>query len=144
MKGFIVSLHIAMVLFAILAISFASLGGIWNSISSALSGIIGSGASNVGSGNNKVTIFIRNSSMYLLGLAGQTVISKNNTAVNLNDGTYVFEVGMTTTKNNTANTTLYNYRLQIRGTTGMIDIRSPTTINILNIGEGNMSITRAG
>lgn len=135
-------LHLAVALFAISTVAFISIGGIWNSISSAISSALGLGTSSIGSGGNKITIFIRNNSMYLLGLAGQTVISTNDTTVNLKDGTYVFAVGMTTTTNNTANTTLYNYRLLISGTTGMIDIRSPTTINILNIGNGNMSISR--
>ncbi len=138
MKGIIGMSHIIIALLAVITVIFVALSGVWGGIAHT----IGINPSIIGGGQNKVTIFIHNSSLYLLGLGKKTVVSKNNTVLHLKNGIYEFEVGFTTVVNNTAHTIFNNYRLNISETTGMISIKSSNSINILNIGRGDMSISK--
>lgn len=138
MKGAIGILHITIAILTVLTVIFASLSGIWTGIEHTL----GISPQIFGSGNNKITIFIHNNSLYILGLGNKTVISKNNTILHLNNGKYIFEVGFTTSSNNTVSTTYNKYKLNINKTTGMINVKSSNVINVLNIGDGQMSISK--
>lgn len=138
MKGTIGILHITVAILAVLTVIFASISGVWTTVEHTL----GISPQIFGTGNNKVTIFIHNNSLYILGLGNKTVISKNNTIIHLKNGKYIFEVGFTTSLNNTVSTIFNKYELNINKTVGMINVKSSNIINILNTGNGNMSISK--